>query len=88
MYYREGKDGKTALERHMVQKHLRPMAEFGETVMYLPMNPQHSPNPCAESRFRDGLWLGLGMRTGKVHMGTPTGVVKARTVKRKIDSER
>ena len=31
--YREGKDGKTALERHKGQKHLRPMAEFGETVM-------------------------------------------------------
>ena len=28
------------------------------------------------------------MRTGEVYMGTPSGVVKARTVKRKIDSER
>ena len=28
------------------------------------------------------------MRTGEVYMGTPSGVDKARTVKRKIDSER
>ena len=87
-YYREGKDGKTALERHKGHKHLRPMVECGESVMYLPLNSQDSPNPCPESRFRDGIWLGLDVRTGEVYMGTPSGVVKARTIKRKIDSER
>ena len=71
-YYRKGKDGKTALERHKGQKHSRPMAEFGETVMHPPLKSQDSPNPCPESRFRDGMWLGLDiwlgldMRTGEV----------------------
>ena len=54
-HYRKGKDGKTTLERHKGHKHLRPMAEFGESVMYLPSNSQDSPNPCPESRFRDGI---------------------------------
>ena len=52
------------------------------SVMYLPLNLQDSPNLCPESRFRDGIWLGLDVRTGEVYMGTPSGVVKARTIKR------
>ena len=42
-YYREGKDGKTALERHKGKKHLRPMAEFVESVMNLPFSSEDSP---------------------------------------------
>ena len=87
-YYREGKDGTMALERHEGYTHLRTVAAFGESVMYLPLSTKENQNSCPDSRFRDGKWLGLDVRTGEVYMGTPSGVVKACTVKRKIGRER
>jgi hypothetical protein len=48
-YFKEGSDGKTAVERHRGAKHERPMAEFGERVLYLPLDrkshPVHAPEP-------------------------------------------
>ena len=37
-YFVEGSDGKTALERHRAAKHERPLACFGEKVLYLPLD--------------------------------------------------
>ena len=39
--YREGKDGKTPMERLRGDKHGRPMAEFGEQILYMPLGDSH-----------------------------------------------
>ena len=83
--YREGKDGRTPMERLRGQKHERPFAEYGERVLYMPLGDRPAfPEP----RFQEGLWLGLDLRTAEVLIGTPTGVVRARTVKRRVEEDR
>ena len=41
-----------------------------------------------EPRFEDGVWLGVEARTGEVRVGTPSGVVKSRSIRRKIEAEK
>ena len=41
-----------------------------------------------EERFQDGVWLGLRPGSNEVWIGTPSGVVLARTVRRKPDNLR
>ena len=47
-------------------------------------NPVHAPEP----RYEEGIWLGMDMRTTEVIIGTPSGVVKARSVRRRPEDER
>ena len=83
--YREGKDGKTPMERLKGDKHGRPMAEFGEQILYMPLGDRPAfPEP----RFLEGTWLGIDLRTGEVLIGTRSGVVRARTIRRRLEGER
>ena len=87
-YFKEGKDGKTPLERHRGLKHDRPVAEFGERVLYLPLDRKSHPVQCPEPRYEDGIWLGMDVRTTEVLIGTPSGIVRARSVRRRPEEER
>ena len=87
-YFNEGKDGKTPLERHRGLKHDRPVAEFGECVLYLPLDRTSHPVHCPEPRYEDGIWLGMDVRTTEVLIGTPSGIVRARSVRRRPEEER
>ena len=87
-YYKEGADGKTPFERHRGAKHERPVAEFGESVLYLPLDRKSHPIHAPEPRHEEGVWLGMDMRSTEVLIGTPSGVVKARSVRRRPDDER
>ena len=83
--YREGKDGKTPMERLRGTKHERPIAEYGEQVLYMPLGDRPAfPEP----RFLEGTWLGIDLRSGEVLIGTQSGVVRARSVKRRLEQER
>ena len=83
--YREGKDKMVPMERLRGEKHDRPIAEFGERVHYLPLG---SGSTFLDARFIEGIWMGMDLRTGEVLIGTPSGVVKARSVRRRIEEER
>ena len=87
-YFKVGADGMTALERHRGAKHERPLAEFGERVLYLPLDRKSHPVHAPEPRYEDGIWLGLDIRSTEVIIGTPSGVVKARSVRRRPEDER
>ena len=41
-----------------------------------------------EARFEEGIWLGIESRTGEIRIGMPSGVVKSRTIRRRIEAER
>ena len=44
--YREGKDGKTPIERLRGSKHERPVEEFGEQFLYMPLGDRPAfPEP-------------------------------------------
>ena len=86
--YRVGKDGQTPTQRHKDIKHHRAMAEFGESVLYLPLDRKSHPIPAPEAKFQEGIWLGLDQRTEEVIIGTPSGIVKCRSVRRRPEPER
>ena len=54
-YFKEGEDKLTPLERHRGLKHERPLAEFGERVLYLPLDRKSSPQQCPEPRYEEGV---------------------------------
>ena len=86
--YRVGKDGQTPTQRHKVIKHHRAIAEFGESVFFLPLDRESHPIPALEAKFQQGIWLGLDQRTEEVIIGTPSGIVKCRSVRRRPEPER
>ena len=82
--YRVGKDGQTPDQRHKGRERChRPIAEFGESVWYMPMTTATNHLNKMETRMFDGIWLGMESRDGSVRIGTASGVVKARTIRRK-----
>ena len=84
--YEVGKDGRTPYQRLKGRKLTSNMIEFGECVHFLPL--KHLDSGKAEIRWRDGVFLGLKLTSGEKLVGTPEGVLKDRTVRRKLESER
>ena len=73
-------DGKTSYEKigGRTRDNL-PMATFGERVCYLPLKKIMRDRSKLE-RLREGIWMGTRLRTNEALIGTPGGVVKARTI--------
>ena len=57
-----------------------PMATFGERVCYLPLKT-NKRNRSKLERLREGIWLGMRLRTNEALICTPGGVVKTRTIR-------
>ena len=74
-------DGKTSYEKigGRTRDNL-PMATFGERVCYLPLKTNKRDRSKLE-RLREGIWMGMRLRTNEALIGTPGGVVKARTIR-------
>ena len=64
-----------------------PMAIFGERVCYLPLKTNRRDKSKLE-RMREGIWLGIRMRTNEALIGTPAGVVKARIIRTLPEDEK
>merc|ERR1739836_281266 len=82
-----GKDCNIAQERLQGQASNKPMARFGEHVLYLPLDAPNTEENKIESKLRDGVWLGVIDRTDETIIGTLEGVVKCRTIKRRPDGQ-
>ena len=74
-------DGKTSYEKigGRTRDNL-PIATFGERVCYLPLKTNKRDRSKLE-RLREGIWLGMRLRTNEALIGTPGGVVKTRTIR-------
>ena len=85
-----GKDGFTAAERENngVRKELPSLAEFGEQVLYKPLSSSAGRVENLAARFLDGTFLGVEPRTGELRIGTASGVIKARSIRRRLEEER
>ncbi len=59
----------------------RPVAEFGECVMFLPA--ASAGKNTFDVRWMDGMWLGIKLESGESIIGTADGVVKATDFRRK-----
>jgi len=91
--YQLGDDGKTAYERIRGRKCKGPIAKFAERVLFKESEDGRrrrpkNERPKIETSWRDGIWLGIKNRTGEHIIGTPEGVVKAYTVRRRPEEER
>ena len=61
------------------------MLEFGESIMFL--RAKSAGKDKFDSRWEDGIWLGIREESGENMIGTKDGVLKARTIKRKAALE-
>ena len=54
----------------------------------MPMTANHLKANKMDARWEPGTWLGFEPRTDEVRIGTASGIVKARSVRRRPESER
>jgi len=81
---RVDREGFTPFRRWKGRPFARPVAEFGENVWYLPANSVGKNK--FETRWREGVWLGVRMESGEAIIGTSEGVLKARDFRRKPEN--
>ena len=90
--YKLSVDGMTPYRRLMGKDCRAPMLEFGERVLAKPMrNPKSRKKLSLKTRWIDAVWVG-STRHSKEHIvvieGPNAVAIKARTVKRRIETER
>ncbi len=78
---RNDDEGLTAYRRWKAREFTRPVAEFGESVMYLAAASVGKDK--FDVRWEDGVWLGIKMESGESIVGTANGVAKASDFRRK-----
>ena len=83
-----GRDGKTAYERNVGRRAVRPLAQFCDEVWWMPLQPSNRRLGLLDPRFEQGRYLGPMDGSNTVLVGTASGVVKARTIKRLPPGER
>ena len=66
-----------------VKRGQRPLAEFGEKIMWLDRASEKR-----DRKWNVGIYFGLVPRSNEVYIGTPAGVVRAWSVKRLAGDER
>ena len=80
--------GRTAVQIARGSRSSRAIAEFGEKVLYMPLKTSSTDRRNMDDRYCDGIFLGMRMRSDEVLIGTPGGVVKARSVRRRAEGEK
>ena len=83
--YHVGKDGFTSYRRLKGRAFVRPCTELGECIWYL--KHKSAKRGTLQPRWADGVFLGIREESGEIIVGTPEGVLKARTFRRKGSSE-
>ena len=84
-FRRSRHDGRTAFARHMLREYPSQVVLFGGTVIYRDTGPIKCK---LLSNWNFGVWLGRDSQDDMHVLGTRQGIVKARSVKRTILSER
>ena len=84
--YMVGADGRTPTERLRGRGVQRPVYELGEKVLFLPLAPARRGDFGA--RFDYGIYLGCRSFDGQAYIGTPSGVIRCRTVRQLSAEER
>jgi hypothetical protein len=75
-----GKDGKTAVERSKAKSASVLGIEFGEKLMFKKRVKDKAPK--IESRWEEGIFVGVHVSSGECWVSTPEGVKKRRSVRR------
>ena len=85
-----GPDGRTARTRVRGRKFSQRLLKFGEQVLYkLPVKgPLSAPDGNMGTRWREGAYLGHCPTSNVYTIGTSTGIVEARSLQRRPESDR
>ena len=79
--------GKTAVQLIRGSKSSRNIAQFGEKIVYKPLKLSGHHRGNMEDTFLDGIFLGMRLRSDELLIGTPRGVIKTRTLRRRVEEE-
>ena len=86
-----GSDGRTAVERIRGRRGRDLMAEFAESILYLPLRGSIADKRTSkinlEPRFLNGVFLGLSDNSDEVVVWGPEGIRKARTIRRRPEDQ-
>ena len=66
---------------------MRPTAKFGEKILYMPMKLTTRPLTKLEDTFKDGVFLGMRLRSDEIVVGTSEGVIKAKSIRQRTVDE-
>ena len=80
-----GADGLTPYRRLKGKAFTSRICKFGECVWYL--KPKSRGKEKADTRWSEGIWLGIRDISGGHIIGTPNRVIKVRTIKRRPASD-
>ena len=86
--YTLGRDGKTCYERLLGRRAATPLASFGESVWWMPLQPSGKKLSPLEARFQTGRFVGPVDGSNTAIVVTATGAVRARTIRRRPPAER
>ena len=79
--------GKTAVQLIRGSKSSRKIAQFGEKILYKPVKLSGHRRGNMEDTFLDGIFLGMRLRSDEILVGTARGVIKTRTLRRRVEEE-
>ena len=86
-YAQVGDLGKTAVQLIRGSKSSRNIAQFGEKILYKPLKLSGHHRGNMEDIFLDGIFLGMRLRSDEILIGTARGVIKTRTLRRRVEEE-
>ena len=86
-YAHVGNLGKTAVQLIRGSKSSRNIAQFGEKILYKPLKLSGHHRGNMEDTFLDGIFLGMRLRSDEILIGTARGVIKTRTLRRRVEEE-
>ena len=81
-----GKDGRVPYQRLRGRKMHTDLVEFGECICYQPL--KHLELGKAEARWSSGIYLGFKINSGEKIVATESGIIKVRSIRRKLEAER
>ena len=81
-----GKDGRVPYQRLRGRKMQPELAEYGESIMCLPL--KHLELGKAEARWIPGVFIGMKLSPGEKLEATESGIIKVRSVRRRLEAER
>ena len=84
----KGQAGRTAYREARGHDWQATVAEFGENIMYMTSKNTCKSGPKVDAKFHDGMWFELGTKSDESIIGTPNGVIKAKTVRRIPEDQR
>ena len=86
--YRVGRDSQTPYERQKGKACDLEVVPFGETVWFKTLSESVGRKKAMESKWREGVWLGHSRNTSEALIGTRERVVRAWTVRRRVEDEK